>query len=643
MSFWSLDSRARSSTARALALLVALGGGLLHAGCDTATPTEDEDPGRAPSASIDIRAHDYGFAHVATPREKTFTLANNGSPPPDSVEEDGTLEGDATIQGMHEEEFTIESGSGSYSLAPGDTLNITVEFDPKEDREARTARLLITHNDDDQESPIPVSLEGDGVAFEGGSGQATNPYQIATPPQLQVLDDGLLDADFVLVDDVNAAVTSDWNGGKGFVPIGDRKDGERFTGTFDGAGHTISNLRIRRPDENGVALFGALGETTLQDVTLQNVEVAGGSQVGGLVGQNVGGQIRGTDLEGTVTGDVSVGGIVGLSFGGGVVQNSRAQVTVRGEAVVGGLVGRNRESTIRRSEARNLEAGTEKPVAAGTEKPGQVGGLVGRNVRGEIQESEAEGDVVSEGERGQIGGLVGRNVNGLIRQSSHADGTIEGPVSAGGLVGTNFGGGRIHASEAGGTVISGDRGGGLVGRNAAASNVVNSRATADVEAEMNAGGLVGLNRERVHGCRMDGSVEGGTNVGGLVGTNLGSVGASYAWGAVDGGTRVGGLVGRSNGGELQQTYAVGPVSGSDPVGGLVGRQTDGSVDGSYWNTEQTGQDDPIGVRKEASVEAAGLSTDQMKGSTAAETMDRLDFDSTWATVPGAYPSLQWED
>ena len=53
-----------------------------------------------------------------------------------------------------------------------------------------------------------------------------------------------LSGTYALGRDIDAGVTSGWNSGAGFSPIG---GGTSFTGNFDGQGHTISGLFINRP------------------------------------------------------------------------------------------------------------------------------------------------------------------------------------------------------------------------------------------------------------------------------------------------------------------------------------------------------------------------------------------------------------
>ena len=123
-----------------------------------------------------------------------------------------------------------------------------------------------------------------------------------------------------------------WNNGSGWVPIGEVQT--PFSGTFNGGGHTVSNLFISRPTESAVGLFGSAAGS-IEAVGLVEVDVHGDADVGGLVGATSG-QVRDSFATGQVAGSHAVGGLVGR---GGVVERSYAAVKVEGESAVGGLVG----------------------------------------------------------------------------------------------------------------------------------------------------------------------------------------------------------------------------------------------------------------------------------------------------------------
>lgn len=245
---------------------------------------------------------------------------------------------------------------------------------------------------------------------------------------------------YALGSDINAADTATWNGGQGFVPIGNFTD--RFTGFFDGLGHSISNLRINRPAEDYVALFGVTSNGADQ-VNIGNVRLSGGS----------------------ITGRNTVGSLVG-GGGFGWINNVASSVAVAGNSVAGGLVGQQDVGRITDSYATGAVTGSATPLT-------YVGGLVGVN-NGPISRSFATGEV-----RGDqyVGGLVGYNASAASTISdSYASGDVYGKYRVGGLVGTNNTGVTIERSMAYGAIHDigtiHDRIGGLVGRNT--GNVVDS-------------------------------------------------------------------------------------------------------------------------------------------------------------------------
>jgi hypothetical protein len=222
------------------------------------------------------------------------------------------------------------------------------------------------------QAPAGTSLVDVDPAELSGSGTPDDPYIITNASELQAMEDDL-DAAYRLGNDINASETAEWNDGAGFDPIvesnpGRFEDDQPFTGTFDGAGHSITGLTIERPDTDYVGLFGFLGSGRINDLRLRNVSITGSDNVGGLVGRNVRGTVRNTSVSGTVigTGAISdwVGGLVG--YNEGTVRDASASGTVTGSEEVGGLVGWNSEGTVRNASASGTVNGSER-----------VGGLVG--------------------------------------------------------------------------------------------------------------------------------------------------------------------------------------------------------------------------------------------------------------------------
>ena len=203
-----------------------------------------------------------------------------------------------------------------------------------------------------------------------------------------------------------------WNGGAGWEPLDPAATpstpgvvvivfGGGFRAIFEGNGHTIANLFIDR-DSREVGLFGRTGySSVIRHVGLIDVDVAGSSAVGGLVGID-NASVIGSYVTGTVSGTgENVGGLVGSNWGSPVVA-SYAAAAVTGRTNVGGLVGEN-QAGVRASYATGRVSGER-----------YVGGLVGTNVRnsssgrGGIGASYATGPVSGDSD---VGGLVGRNLS----------------------------------------------------------------------------------------------------------------------------------------------------------------------------------------------------------------------------------------
>ena len=133
-----------------------------------------------------------------------------------------------------------------------------------------------------------------------------------------------------------AGPTAYW--GQGWFPIGDSL--QRFTGNLDGQGHQIRDLFINRPGDGSVGLFGVIDAgVDIVDLAVVNITAVGTSCVGGLAGSSTG-NIRGSYVEGSITGeDCCIGGLVGCNYG--TVNDCNSAGSVTGVLAVGGLVGNN--------------------------------------------------------------------------------------------------------------------------------------------------------------------------------------------------------------------------------------------------------------------------------------------------------------
>ncbi|OXS61588.1 hypothetical protein B1A99_02910 [Cohnella sp. CIP 111063] len=138
-----------------------------------------------------------------------------------------------------------------------------------------------------------------------------------------------------------------YSGGAGWEPVGTGGHlSNAFSGTFNGNGHTISNLKMDTT-AGAVGLFGVTSNAAIRNIGLIDVDIVGNgatSNVGGLVGYTVGTTIENVYVTGTVKGADRVGGLAGYALGVTVapsrIRASYVSVNVIGPGEVGGLVGR---------------------------------------------------------------------------------------------------------------------------------------------------------------------------------------------------------------------------------------------------------------------------------------------------------------
>ena len=369
-----------------------------------------------------------------------------------------------------------------------------------------------------------------------GSGTENDPYQVENVCHLRDVEASPR-SHYVQIKNIDATtMTHGWK--NGFAPI------KVFSGTYDGNGYQISNLKVNAADEafENIGLFGELQGGLLKRVKLVNFSTKGGVSVGSLVGLNNQGTIEGSEVDGKVDGGRIIGGLVGLNQGG-VIRNSVALVRV----------GKNSGDTY------------------------IAGGLVGQNDGGTITGSHASGAVTG---GNQVGGLVGKNMGSVT--SSHATGDVTGASTGvgyvGGLVGWHFGG-TISDSHSGGEVVGTAPGvGGLVGVSESNVRIVSSYALREVRGKNQVGGLVGENKGNISNSYAQGTVIGDSQTGGLAGVNSGLVRSAYSTGAVGGTDLSGRLVG-VNSGTIARSYASKLGDGDSLVGG-----NDGTVQGSALRT-----------------------------------------------------------
>jgi hypothetical protein len=158
---------------------------------------------------------------------------------------------------------------------------------------------------------------------------------------------------YYLTNDIEIPEGTEW------LPIGKPEDWDgnannltNFTGTFDGRGYSIKNLKITT-GSNMSGLFSRIVDCTIKNLGIENVDITGG---------------------------VGTGGLAGIMFGSGTTYNPSVTIenvfvtgSVKGATQVGGLVGQhnnNPENTIRNCYVNALVEATNVTGA-------YAGGIVG--------------------------------------------------------------------------------------------------------------------------------------------------------------------------------------------------------------------------------------------------------------------------
>ena len=142
--------------------------------------------------------------------------------------------------------------------------------------------------------------------------------------------------------------------GQAWTPIGNASTNmtPAYTGTFDGAGYTIRNLSTT---SDYAGLFGGIRGGTVKNLTLENPQISGSQDAGGIVGLlSADSMMENCHVSGgSVTGGINAGAIIGSTFFCTLLRacsSSSVEVSGTGDAVVGvgyvgGITGYNGRST----------------------------------------------------------------------------------------------------------------------------------------------------------------------------------------------------------------------------------------------------------------------------------------------------------
>ena len=330
---------------------------------------------------------------------------------------------------------------GYYLLNPEDLLDMTTALN------LNTEQYIVNYDTYDVVNVAGIKYKGgvyhsvdDLIAIEKNELiPSRNTIIIKTAEDMQKLHD-YPTANFKLAGNIDMTA---YASGQGWKPV------EEFKGKLDGRGYTISNLKINRPGEQYVGLFGKVtAEASIMNLTLENVDIVGENYTGALAGTMAGNASRivvtprilteeeqrkepdkRPEVYAQVTGESFVGGLFGL-FSQGNISNCKVTLeSIDGREEVGGFVGRYSSGTIQECYAKVDDI-------IGQNSIGGFAGLMPASGTTYMHECVANSTISA---TDSIGGLIGKieilASNKLEIKNSYSLGTINGESSMGGLIG----------------------------------------------------------------------------------------------------------------------------------------------------------------------------------------------------------------
>jgi len=220
--------------------------------------------------------------------------------------------------------------------------------------------------------------------FAGGDGSSGDPYQITNLTELNEVRNHITFGNyFILMNDIDARDTKNWNNGQGWEPISPTTYPNWFTASFDGNGYVIYGLYINRPGSDYVGLFGFIyGENnflSVKNLGLVDVDITGDEYVGALAG-NLNSKVEYIFSTGEIKGRNHTGGLLGTIIGSSNVSvnysYSHAKATSSNYGA-SGLVARQQSGTILNSFS----------TGSASAPNGGAGGLVGEQNSGTVTNS----------------------------------------------------------------------------------------------------------------------------------------------------------------------------------------------------------------------------------------------------------------
>ena len=220
-------------------------------------------------------------------------------------------------------------------------------------------------------------------------------YNISNCQQLQDMENDTT-ANYHLITDIYCNNTP-------FTPI------SAFTGNFFGNGHTIYDLNISGTGNNQGLFSSTSGSTIISDITIDGCSLSGsGDNHGCLIGNAGGNMTNIFVIDADITGDTSVGCVIGRGLGMCIENMSCIDMDISGISRIGGLIGEIENSNLRQSVSRTGNVTASVSLS---------GGFIGFITNSGIQDAYSRNISVS----GPGGTFMGQAVAGSFVNRTYVD------------------------------------------------------------------------------------------------------------------------------------------------------------------------------------------------------------------------------
>jgi hypothetical protein len=233
-----------------------------------------------------------------------------------------------------------------------------------------------------------IGLNNGLVVNNYSEGSEGNPSEISTCEDLQAINNNL-NWHYTIVNDIDCSATKSWNGGKGFVRIGD--ESKTFTGSVEGNNHIIWKLYQSQPGTNSGMFYYMSGHVS--GINLQDAEiVCHSTYCGGMMYLN-GGTFEKSSITGTLSCSGKCGGFAAQNSG--TISECWGDMTIGTGGYQGGIAGQNSNGFIKNSYFDGKITANNGGGIVGLNEGGWGGGVV--------ENSYSNAEVIG----GQNGGLIG--------------------------------------------------------------------------------------------------------------------------------------------------------------------------------------------------------------------------------------------